>query len=41
MLWKKYHRNYIKRFKVGSKFMHSYYKRDPETFAVEKVTDKL
>jgi len=41
MLYKKYHKDYVKQFKVGGKFKLSYYKRDPDTFAVEKVTDEL
>lgn len=41
MLWKKYHRNYIRQFKVGSKFKYIYYERDSETFAVEKITKEL
>lgn len=41
MLWKKYHRNYITQFKKGDKFKLSYYKRDPDTFALEKITGEL
>lgn len=41
MLYKKYHRNYIKQFREGAKFKSSFYKRDPDTFAVEKITKEL
>lgn len=41
MLYKKYHRNYIRQFKVCGKFKLSFYKRDPDTFALEKVTKEL
>ena len=41
MLYKKYHRNYTRQFKEGAKFKLSFYKRDPDTFALEKVTEEL
>lgn len=41
MLYKKYHRNYIKQFKRGARFKLSFYKRDSDTFAVEKITEEL